>query len=275
MEFSVLMSVYYKENPEYLKLSLDSVIKQTVSAAEIVLIKDGPLTKELDDIINQYSDKYAGLFRVFSLEENVGLGKALNYGVQRCKYDLIARMDTDDIVVPERFELQVNEFIKDKELVLCGGYIAEFARDPLIISGYRRVPLTQAAILKFAKKRNPFNHMTVMFKKKAVLEAGNYQDMPYFEDYWLWVRLLQKGYAVKNVGKILVKVRAGAEMLSRRGGWVYAKFNFKFLQILYKIKFLSLIEFYYLSFLKFVIALVPKYIKSKIYKNCLRERFIK
>lgn len=227
MEFSVLMSVYYKENPEYLKLSLDSVIKQTVPAAEIVLIKDGPLTKELDDIINQYSDKYAGLFRVFSLEENVGLGKALNYGVQRCKYDLIARMDTDDIVVPERFELQVNEFIKDKELVLCGGYIAEFARDPLIISGYRKVPLTQAAILKFAKKRNPFNHMTVMFKKKAVLEAGNYQDMPYFEDYWLWVRLLQKGYAVKNIDYVLVNVRAGVDMLGRRGGWEYAKAEFK------------------------------------------------
>lgn len=143
MEFSVLMSVYYKENPEYLKLSLDSVIKQTVPAAEIVLIKDGPLTKELDDIINQYGDKYAGLFRVFSLEENVGLGKALNYGVQCCKYDLIARMDTDDIAVPNRFELQIKEFIKDNELVLCGAQIAEFEDNPQVINGYRKVPLTQ------------------------------------------------------------------------------------------------------------------------------------
>lgn len=271
MEFSVLMSVYYKENPEYLKLSLDSVIKQTVSAAEIVLIKDGPLTKELDDIINQYSDKYAGLFRVFSLEENVGLGKALNYGVQRCKYDLIARMDTDDIVVPERFELQVNEFIKDKELVLCGGYIAEFARDPLIISGYRRVPLTQAAILKFAKKRNPFNHMTVMFKKKAVLEAGNYQDMPYFEDYWLWVRLLQKGYAVKNIDQVLVNVRAGPDMLGRRGGWAYAKASFYYFNELLKSKFLRCSEYIFIIISRVSIALFPISIRKQIYNCKLRK----
>lgn len=230
MEFSVLMSVYYKENPEYLKLSLDSVIKQTVPAAEIVLIKDGPLTKELDDIINQYGDKYAGLFRVFSLEENVGLGKALNYGVQCCKYDLIARMDTDDIAVPNRFELQIKEFIKDNELVLCGAQIAEFEDNPQVINGYRKVPLTQKEIIKFSKKRNPFNHMTVMFRKQAILDAGKYQEMPYFEDYWLWIRILQKRYVVKNIDKILVNVRAGAEMLDRRGGLSYARASYIFLK---------------------------------------------
>ena len=218
MEFSVLMSVYYKENPEYLKLSLDSVIKQTVPTAEIVLIKDGPLTKELDDVIEEYDKKHSGLFRIFALEKNMGLGKALNFGVQQCKYDLIARMDTDDIAVRNRFELQLQEFSQDKGLVLCGGQIAEFASDPQIISGYRKVPFTQEAILKFAKKRNPFNHMTVMFRKQAILDVASYQDMPYFEDYWLWVRILQKGYVVKNVEQVLVNVRAGAEMLARRGG---------------------------------------------------------
>lgn len=275
MEFSVLMSVYYKENPEYLKLALDSVLKQTATAAEIVLIKDGPLTQELDEVIEEYDKKYSGLFRIFTLEKNVGLGKALNFGVQQCKYDLIARMDTDDIAVPNRFELQIKEFAQDNTLALCGGQIAEFENDSQIISGYRKVPLTKAAILKFAKKRNPFNHMTVMFRKQSILESGNYQDMPCFEDYWLWVRILQKGYAVKNVGQVLVQVRAGTEMLARRSGWEYAKASFAFLQILYKIKFLSIMEFYCLSFLKFIIALVPKYFKSKIYKNCLRERFIK
>lgn len=148
----MLMSVYYKEKPEYLKLALDSVLNQTFLATEIVLIKDGPLTKELDEVIEEYDKKYSGLFRIFALEKNAGLGKALNFGVQQCKYDLIARMDTDDIAMLNRFELQIKEFAQDNDLALCGGQIAEFEKEPQIISGYRKVPLTKNEIVKFAKK---------------------------------------------------------------------------------------------------------------------------
>lgn len=271
MEFSVLMSVYYKENPEYIKLSLDSVIKQTVPAAEIVLIKDGPLTKELDDIINQYGDKYAGLFRVFSLEENVGLGKALNYGVQCCKYDLIARMDTDDIAVPNRFELQIKEFIKDNELVLCGAQIAEFEDNPQVINGYRKVPLTQKEILKFSKKRNPFNHMTVMFRKQAILDAGKYQEMPYFEDYWLWIRILQKRYVVKNIDKILVNVRAGAEMLDRRGGLSYARASYIFLKATYDSGLICYSEYLVGLVIRISFVMMPTCIRKFLYNKILRK----
>ena len=255
MEFSVLMSVYYKENPEYLKLSLDSVIKQTVPAAEIVLIKDGPLTKELDDIINQYGDKYAGLFRVFSLEENVGLGKALNYGVQCCKYDLIARMDTDDIAVPNRFELQIKEFIKDNELVLCGAQIAEFEDNPQVINGYRKVPLTQ----------------TVMFRKQAILDAGKYQEMPYFEDYWLWIRILQKRYVVKNIDKILVNVRAGAEMLDRRGGLSYARASYIFLKATYDSGLICYSEYLVGLAIRISVVMMPTCIRKFLYNKILRK----
>lgn len=271
MEFSVLMSVYYKEKPEYLKLALDSVLDQTFPANEIVLIKDGPLTKELDEVIETYDEKYSELFRIFALEKNVGLGKALNFGVQQCKNDLIARMDTDDIAVPNRFELQIKEFVKDNELALCGGQIAEFEEDPQIISGYRKVPLTKNEIVKFAKKRNPFNHMTVMFKKRVVLDAGNYQDMPCFEDYWLWVRILQKGYAVKNVGQVLMKVRAGAEMLARRGGWEYAKANNIFLLALYRYYFIGWAEYIYILIGKSIVSILPVYIRRVIYKFYLRN----
>ncbi|WP_455654509.1 glycosyltransferase [Phascolarctobacterium sp.] len=274
MEFSVLMSVYYKEKSEYLKLALDSVLEQTVTAAEIVLIKDGPLTKELDEVIEEYDKKYSGLFRIFALEKNVGLGKALNFGVQQCKYDLIARMDTDDIAVPNRFELQIKEFIKDNELALCGGQIAEFEEDPQIISGYRKVPLTRTEIVKFAKKRNPFNHMTVMFKKQAVLDAGNYQDMPCFEDYWLWVRILQKDYAVKNVGQVLVKVRAGAEMLARRGGWEYVKASFAYYKVLAENNFLGVLDFIGIFILRLSISILPISVRQQIYRQKLRDQGI-
>ena len=271
MEFSVLMSVYYKENPEYLKLSLDSVIKQTVPAAEIVLIKDGPLTKELDDVIEEYDKKHSGLFRIFALEKNMGLGKALNFGVQQCKYDLIARMDTDDIAVRNRFELQLQEFSQDKGLVLCGGQIAEFEKEPQIISGYRKVPLARDEIVKFAKKRNPFNHMTVMFKKQAVLDAGNYPDMPYFEDYWLWVRILQKGYVVKNIEQFLVNVRAGAEMLGRRGGLNYVKASCRFLKATYNSGMLSYLGYRMILFIRISVVMMPACIRKFLYSKMLRK----
>lgn len=271
MEFSVLMSVYYKEKPEYLKLALDSIIKQTLPAAEIVLIKDGPLTAELDNIVEQYAGAYIGLFRIFPLEQNVGLGKALNYGVQQCKYNLIARMDTDDIALPERFELQVKEFIKNKELVLCGGQIAEFENNPEKISGYRQVPLMQTEILKFAKKRNPFNHMTVMFKKQAVLDVGNYQDMPYFEDYWLWVRMLQKGYIVKNIEQVLVKVRAGQAMITRRYGRKYIESIYKFYYMAYNEKFCRLTNITLVLCIRIIAAMMPRKILGQIYKNFCRR----
>ncbi|WP_293659620.1 glycosyltransferase [uncultured Phascolarctobacterium sp.] len=270
MRFSVLMSVYYKEKPEYLKLALDSIINQTLPVTEIVLIKDGPLTAELDKVVEQYAMEYIGLFRIFALEQNVGLGKALYYGVQQCKYDLIARMDTDDISLPNRFEMQVKEFIKNKELTLCGGQIAEFENDPEKITGYRQVPLTQTEIFKFAKKRNPFNHMTVMFKKQAVLNVGNYQDMPYFEDYWLWVRILQKGYAVKNIEQVLVKVRAGADMLVRRGGWNYVKASCKFLSVLHNANVTCLHEYLLMLVIRGSIAMLPFGLKNTLYSNVLR-----
>lgn len=271
MEFSVLMSVYYKEKPEYLKLTLDSVLEQTVTAAEIVLIKDGPLTKELDEVIEEYDKKYSGLFRIFALEKNVGLGKALNFGVQQYKYDLIARMDTDDIAMPNRFELLIKEFAQDNDLALCGGQIAEFEKEPQIISGYRKVPLARDEIVKFAKKRNPFNHMTVMFKKQAVLDAGNYQDMPYFEDYWLWVRILQNGYVVKNIEQVLVNVRAGAEMLARRGGLSYARASYIFLQATYKSGLIFYSEYLERLVIRISVVMMPTCIRKFLYNKILRK----
>lgn len=271
MEFSVLMSVYYKEKQEYLKLALDSVLDQTLPAAEIVLIKDGPLTQELDEVIEMYDKKYSGSFRIFALEKNVGLGKALNFGVQQCKYDLIARMDTDDIAVPNRFELQIKEFAQYNDLALCGGQIAEFENDPQMIIGYRKVPLTRDEIVKFAKKRNPFNHVTVMFRKQAILESGNYQDMPYFEDYWLWVRMLQKGYIVKNIKNILVNVCAGEKMLSRRHGKVYLNFIYKFCANMYKIKFCSLTNIVFIFCIRGILSVTPRKILEQTYKYFCRR----
>lgn len=265
------MSVYYKEKPEYLQLALESIINQTVKPNEIVLVEDGKLTNELQAVITDQLQKYPAIFKTYTLKQNQGLGKALNFGMQKCSNEFIARMDTDDIAEPNRFELQIKEFEKDEELMLCGGQIAEFADNPNEITGYRNVPLKHNEILSFAKKRNPFNHMTVMLKKQAVQSVGSYMDMPYFEDYWLWVRILKAGYKAKNIDQVLVKVRAGQDMIARRGGLNYAKFIIRFEKALHSIGIINLAEMIGYITLRSMVAIIPESFRVIIYKNKLRK----
>ena len=265
------MSVYYKEKPEYLQLALESVINQTVKPNEIVLVEDGKLTEELQAVITKYQQNYPDIFKTYALQQNQGLGKALNFGMQKCSNEFIARMDTDDIAEPCRFELQIKEFAQDKELMLCGGQIAEFADKPTEITSYRSVPRKHNEILNFAKKRNPFNHMTVMFKKQAVQTVGGYQHMPYFEDYWLWARMLKTGYKVKNIDQVLVRVRAGQDMIARRGGLSYTKCIIQFEKAMYRIEIINFTEMIGYITLRSIVSVMPKSLRLFIYRWKLRK----
>lgn len=265
------MSVYYKEKAEYLKLALDSIINQTLKPDEIVLVQDGKLTEEMQVVITEHLQKYPDIFKTYTLKQNQGLGKALNFGMQKCSNELIARMDTDDIAEPNRFELQIKEFEKDKELMLCGGQIAEFADKPTEITSYRSVPRKHNEILNFAKKRNPFNHMTVMFKKQAVQNVGGYMDMPYFEDYWLWSRILKSGYKAKNIDQVLVRVRAGQDMIARRGRLKYVKCIIRFEKALHGIGIIKLAEMIAYITLRSIVSVMPESLRLMIYKWKLRK----
>lgn len=271
MKFTVLMSVYYKEKAEYLQLALESIINQTLKPDEIVLVQDGKLTEELQAVITKYQQNYPDIFKTYALQQNLGLGKALNFGMQKCSYELIARMDTDDIAEPNRFELQIKEFKQDKELMLCGGQIAEFADNQTEITGHRNVPLKHNEILSFAKKRNPYNHMTVMFKKQAVQSVGGYMDMPYFEDYWLWARMLKSGYKAKNIDQVLVKVRAGQDMIARRGDLNYARCIIRFEKALHSIGIINFAEMICYITMRSVVAIMPESLRLMIYKWKLRK----
>ncbi|CRZ34502.1 glycosyltransferase [Herbinix hemicellulosilytica] len=172
LKYSVLMSIYKKEKPEYFIQSIESMINQTLRPDEIVIVKDGELTKDLENIIEHYIYKYPGLFNIVPLKENVGLGKALDEGLKYCKNELVARMDTDDISLPERCEIQVKEFIKNPKLSIVGTMIDEFYDDPKNVISSRIVPTSNYEIHKFIKRRSPFNHPTVMFKKSDVIRCG-------------------------------------------------------------------------------------------------------
>jgi len=271
MEFSVLMSVYVKENPEFLRAALDSLLNQTVVPNQIVIVKDGPLTKALDHLIEEYQSNFATLFYIVSLKENKGLGIALQKGLEACKFPLVARMDGDDICASNRFEKQLQIFQSDKNLDLVGSSIQEFEGDITNIISNRKVPSTHEEIRKFAKKRNPFNHMTVMYKKKAVLEAGNYQDFLWNEDYYLWIRMLLSGARCANLSEPLVFARTGVEMFGRRGGLKYAKVEFKLQCYLLSKKFINLWEFLRNITIRMTTRLVPNSLRKIIYLRLIHK----
>ncbi len=220
MKFSVLLSVYRKENPQYFKQALESVWQQqTMKPAEIVVVEDGPLTDELYDVLDAFQKECDCLIRC-PLKENLQLGRALAYGVCQCSYDLIARMDADDIAMPWRFEKQCAYMEEHPEIVVIGGWIEEFD-ETQDYDAVKKMPEGIEMIRQYAKYRNPLNHMTVMFRKNAVLKVGNYQHYPMLEDYHLWVRMLAQHMEIDNLPEVLVRMRVDDATYGRRGGKEY------------------------------------------------------
>lgn len=208
MAYSVLMSVYAKENAAYFSDAVESMLHQSCPPDQFVLVCDGPLTPGLDEAIQRFTaSRDGGLFRVLRLPENVGLGRALQAGLPLCDHDLVARMDSDDLALPLRMEHQLALMAADPELAAVGGQIAEFTGAPDNIQGYRIVPTSPEEVRRGAAGRNPMNHMTVLFRREAVLAAGGYQDLKGFEDYFLWGRMLAAGFRLANLPEVCVLER--------------------------------------------------------------------
>lgn len=217
------MSVYQKENPKYFDKALESnLITSTITPNEFVLICDGELTPELEFVITKYQDLFPDIFKVYR-KENGGLGKALNYGLPKCSYPLIARSDSDDICDPERFVKQVTYFKEHPEVGIISSYIDEFNEDYNKPNHLKTLPLTHEELYQMAKFRNPLNHMSVMMRKKDIIKIGSYKHIPYIEDYELWVRAIINGIRLANIGEVLVHARVGNGMIKRRGNKKYIK----------------------------------------------------
>lgn len=270
INFSVLMSVYKKEIPERLKVALDSVIEQTLTPTEIVLVKDGPLTNSLNDVISNCQASHPFL-KVIELKKNVGLGKSLNDGMRHCSFDIVARMDTDDYSERNRFEKQISVLMEKSEIDVVGSCVCEYDENLGNIISSRNVPETDSDIKNYLKKRNPLNHMSVMYRKNKVLAAGGYIDCPYFEDYYLWCRMAKNGCKFYNIQDSLVKVRAGAGMISRRGGISYAKNAIHFEKEILKLRTISLPGFFYNSLVRTIVALFPNNLRQSFYLKRLRK----
>jgi glycosyltransferase involved in cell wall biosynthesis len=264
-KFSVLMAVYSKEDPDHFRTALESVwVKQTLKPNEIVLIKDGPLTQELDNVMEQFG-RIAPL-KIYTLDKNLGLGIALSKGIHLCSNELIARMDSDDISVPDRFEKQIKFMMNHPQVDIVGTFIAEFNESTDQVCSERKLPSHSKDILNFARRRNPLNHMTVVFKKSAVLSAGNYKPFLGYEDYHLWVRMLQNGATFFNIPESLVFARIGNNMHARRHGFDFFIQELKLQKELHRIKFLN--SNYYIQniFLRAIPRLFPIWGLKIVYK---------
>ena len=275
--YSVLMSVYGKENSVWFKKAAESMLNQTAPPDEFVLICDGPLTEELETAVEELDRSYPGMFQILRLKENVGLGEALRQGILLCRNELVARMDSDDIACPDRCRQQLELFQKIPELAFSSGTIAEFfdERDlefsETAALRLRMLPQSHEEIVSYAKKRNPMNHMAVMLKKSAVLQAGNYQSAEGLEDYDLWSRMLQLGFRAGNLKETLVWARIGNGMEQRRGGVKYAGRMARFQTLLLKRGFLSLPQYIVNCCIRIPVSLLPGRIRAAVYGVCLRR----
>lgn len=271
MKFSVLLSIYYKESPLHLIEALDSIFNQTVLPAEVILVKDGPLIAELDNIIDKYQQENS-IFKVVALPKNRGLGYALNEGLKHCSYSWVARMDTDDICFPDRFEKQLEVIKLYPEFSFIGTLTAEFRDNINKIITYRKLPEKHQDILKYAKQRCPLNHPTVMYKKEAVLDLGGYNEFP--EDYHLWVRALMRGYKFYNIQMPLLYFRTSLDTIRRRGGFAYAKVEIMHQREFQKIGFLSKRELLCNCTIRIFVRIIPVKIRKWIYFSLLRSKKI-
>lgn len=271
MEYSVLMSIYYREKPKWLNIALQSILNQTVEASEIVLVKDGPLTAELNLVIENFVKQYPDKFIIVSLEKNVGLGLALREGILHCKYDLVARMDSDDYVVPERCARQLEIFEKDPEYDCVGSYEAEFENTMENVVAIHKVPETCEEIARFMKRRCALLHPTVMFRKSAVIDAGNYRSVILYEDYDLFMRMvLEHNAKCYNIPEALYYIRVNSDFYKRRGGFKYLCTVLEFKNLQRKKGYMSTMDFIISAGGQAVVCLLPNNLRRWFYLKYLR-----
>lgn len=272
--FSIITSVYKNDKPEFVRVALDSMlVHQSVKPAEIVLVQDGPVPSELSALLNEYETKYPEVMHVIRMEKNGGLGNALKLGVENAKYDLCARMDSDDICLPDRFEKQLAYLEAHPECDIVGGQMTEFIDTPDNVVGRREVPLSNEEIYEFMKSRCALNHVTVMFRKESVLKVGNYQDWFWNEDYYLWVRMMMNHCVFANIPDVAVNVRSGADQYARRGGKKYFDSEIGIKKLMLKNGMITRKEYIINYVERFIIQLMlPNSVRGWVFRTFARKQ---
>ncbi|UYM15702.1 glycosyltransferase [Endozoicomonas euniceicola] len=269
MKFSVLMSLYEKEKPEFLNECLKSLSEQTLAADEVVIVYDGQITERLQKVVDYWKSELPIV--IVKISKNKGLGIALQHGLENCSNEIVARMDTDDICLANRFETQINFFKKNKDIGCVGSWVAEFKGDIFGKNIIKKVPLSHQKIKRYARYRNPMNHMSVMFKKSDVIRSGGYKDFKFMEDYYLWLRMINAGVNFENIDSCLVYARAGKAMFERRGGKEYIVSEYKISRIKKNLGMQRGINRYLVLLLRSLIRLLSPSLRGELYNSVFRR----
>lgn len=268
---SVLVSLFFKEKPEYINDALKSLYDQTYQADEIMLIVEGQLTDEHDKVLDYWNGKFRpGVLRIIHAGQVKGFPACLNLGLESTKCAYIARFDSDDECVPYRFEKQMAFLKNNPDVVLLGGQIEEFDDHMEVSMGVRRVPTTQTEIISYSKQRNPFNHQTVIYKRDIAIALGGYPLMAANEDYAFWSLFMVNKYKVANLPDILVKARTGEGLINRRSGRKYLKGELATIKYIYQIKAINLIQYLWLYITRSIGRMLPKRLIKMIYGSIRR-----
>lgn len=271
-KISVLMSVYKNDIAQNVKTAVESIINQTFRPSQVVIVVDGPVPDETTKTLEELKELYSEV-EIYPLEQNVGLGNALKEGMTHCGNEIVARMDSDDIAVEDRFEKQIKKFEEDSELSIVGSNIAEFIGDKDNVVSIRSVPEKHEDICKYLKKRCPFNHMTVMFKKSEVEKAGGYLHWFYNEDSYLWARMYLAGCKFANIPENLVYARINEATFQRRGGYKYYKSERDLFKFMYKNKIIGWGEYQKAKAIRFVIqVLMPNSARKYVFLKMMRKK---
>ncbi len=270
-DYSVFISVYSKVNPTFFKESLDSIINQTYKPKEIILVKDGPLNDELDNIISEYENNYANLFKILKFEQNKGAGEAYNLAIKKCTCKYGAIMDSDDIADLTKFEKQMIYLNNHPRVDVIGTNAIEFIDNKENVVSTRIMPETDDELKKFAHGRCPMIQPTVVFRVQAVKDAGSYQNSKLTEDYDLYIRMIKNGCIFHTFQEILYYIRTSEDFFSRRGGIKYLKPILGFKYKHYKSGFFTFKEFIKTSTASLIVSLMPNKLRTFFYKKFLRK----
>jgi glycosyltransferase involved in cell wall biosynthesis len=269
--YSILTTVYVKENPKFLKESIESMLSQTALTDDYVIVKDGPLTEELDAILDEYKSKYP-FINLVALPNNVGLGCALNEGLKVCKNDLVARLDSDDISMPDRCELQLKAFEQHPEYAIVGSDMDEFDDDPNVITAHKVMPHTPDELYRYGKRRNAFNHSSVMYRKSVLEQYGFYSNRRRSQDVELFSKVLYGKHQCINIDKALIKFRCGSTRVTRKKSWSNVKSDIGIFRDIYKMGYSGFFDFMYVVTIQIGFYLLPHKAAAFLYKKLFRSK---
>ena len=268
--FSLLLPVYRRDRADHLERSLRSaVLEQERPPSEVVIVQDGPVGPGLVEVMSAFRAGTSVPVTAVALQQNVGLGRALDAGLDACRHDNVARQDADDISLPQRFRVLLP--IVEAGADLVGSGLLEFAEREDEIVGRRTPPTNPAEIARVARFQDPFNHPSVVYRAGAVRAVGGYEDLPLMEDYWLFVRMIHNGAAVANVADALVLYRVGSGAYARRGGRDLLRSELELQRRMHATGFVSSAEYLRNVLVRGGYRLVPERVRRVGYRRLLRS----